>query len=479
MMGSTAPTHVLLVSFPAQGHVNPLLRLGNRLAAKGLLVTFSTTELIGKDMRKANNNISDQATPVGEGFIRFEFFQDGWEEDDPRRKDLQVYLPQLELAGKDALRQLIKKHADKDHPVSCLINNSFIPWVCDVATDLGIPNAVLWVQSCASFSTYYHYHHNLVPFPSESEPKIDVQLPCMPLLKYDEVPEFLHPSSPLKFFGSLILGQFKNLFKPFCILMDTFQQLEPETIDYMSRFCMIKPVGPLFINPNTSIRGDFLKPDEDCIEWLNSKPQASVVYISFGSLAHIGQEQADELAYGLLNSGISFLWVMKPPQKDSIFEMNVFPDGFLERVGNRGKVIQWSPQEEVLAHPSVACFVTHCGWNSSVEALTLGMPVVTFPQWGDQVINAKFLVDVFGVGVRLSRGWGENRLISRDEVEKCLLEATVGPKAVEMKQNALKWKAAAADAVAEGGSSDKNIQSFVDEIRMRSCGAVNSTSTTQ
>jgi hypothetical protein len=82
-----------------------------------------------------------------------------------------------------------------------------------------------------------------VPFPSESEPKIDVQLPCMPLLKYDEVPEFLHPSSPLKFFESLILGQFKNLFKPFCILMDTFQQLEPETIDYMSRFCMIKPVG--------------------------------------------------------------------------------------------------------------------------------------------------------------------------------------------------------------------------------------------
>ena len=142
-------------------------------------------------------------------------------------------------------------------------------------------------------------------------------------------------------------------------------------------------------------------------------------------------------------------------------------------------MIQWSPQEEVLAHPSVACFITHCGWNSSVEALTLGVPVVTFPQWGDQVINAKFLVDVFGVGVRLSRGLAENRLILTDEVEKCLLEATVGPKAVEMKQRALKWKAAAAEAVAVCGSSDKNIQSFVEEIRMRSCGAVNSTSTTQ
>ena len=310
-MASAAPTHVLLVSFPGQGHINPLLRLGKRLAAKGMFVTFSTTESMGKDMRKANSIISDQATPVGEGFIGFEFFQDGLEEDDTRRKSLEVYLRQLELAGKNALHRIIKKHADKDHPISCIINNAFIPWVCDVATDLGIPNAVLWVQSCGSFSAYYHYHHNLVPFPSESEPKINVQLPCMPLLKYDEVPDFLHPSSPYQFLGKIILGQFKNLSKSFCILMDTFLELEPETIGYMSKLCMIKPVGPLFINPkasNTRIRGDVLKAD-DCMEWLSSKPPASVVYIAFGSIAYIVQEQVDELAYGLLNSGISFLWV--------------------------------------------------------------------------------------------------------------------------------------------------------------------------
>jgi len=478
-MATEAPTHVLLVSFPAQGNINPLLRLGKRLAAKGMLVTFSTTETIGKDMRKAND-ITDQATPVGDGFIRFDFFDDGWEEDDPRRKDLDEYLPQLELAGKDALHQIIKKHAHEDRPVSCLINNPFDPWVCDVATELGIPNAIHWVQSCAVFSAYYHYYHNLASFPSETEPKIDVQLPCMPLLKYDEVPDFLHPSSPFQVLGRLILGQFKNLSKPFCILMDTFQQLEPEIINYMSKLCMIKPVGPLFINPKaptTSIRGDFLKAD-DCIEWLNSKPPASVVYISFGSSANIGQAQADELAYGLFNSGTSFLWVMKPPQKDAPFKLHVLPDGFMEKVGNKGKVIQWSPQEQVLAHPSVACFITHCGWNSSMEALTLGVPVVAFPHWGDQVTNAKFLVDVFGVGLRLSRGLAENRLILRDEVEKCLLDAMVGPKAVEMKHNALKWKRAAKEVVAEGGSSDQNVKALVDEIRKR-CAAVTSKSTTQ
>jgi UDP:flavonoid glycosyltransferase YjiC (YdhE family) len=135
----------------------------------------------------------------------------------------------------------------------------------------------------------------------------------------------------------------------------------------MSKLCMIEPMGPLFVNPNINVRGDVLKAN-DCMERLDSKPPASVMYISFGSVAYIVQEQVGELAYGLLNSGISFLWVIKSADKDSTFKMHFFPDGFLVKAGNRGKVIQWSPQEEVLAHPSAACSITHCGWNSFAEA---------------------------------------------------------------------------------------------------------------
>ena len=420
-------------------------------------------------MRKASN-ITDQPTPVGEGLIRFEFFEDEWDENEPKRQDLDLYLPQLELVGKKVLPQMIKKHAEQDRPVSCLINNPFIPWVSDVAADLGIPSAMLWVQSCACFSTYYHYYHGLVPFPSEAEPEIDVQLPCMPLLKYDEVASFLYPTTPYPFLRRAILGQYRNLDKPFCILMDTFQELEPEVIEYMSKICPIKPVGPLYKNPkvpNAAVRGDFMKAD-DCIEWLDSKPPSSIVYVSFGSVVYLKQDQVDEIAYGLLNSGLQFLWVMKPPHKDAGLELLVLPEGFLEKAGDKGKVVQWSPQEQVLAHPSVACFVTHCGWNSSMEALSSGMPVVAFPQWGDQVTDAKYLVDEFKIGVRMCRGEAENKLITRDEVEKCLIEATTGPKAAELKQNAMKWKKAAEQAVAEGGSSERNLQGFVDEVRRRS-----------
>ncbi|KAF2294621.1 hypothetical protein GH714_013819 [Hevea brasiliensis] len=359
-MVSNSLVHVLLVSFPGQGHVNPLLRLGKRLASKGMLVTFSAPEGFGKQMRKANN-ITDQPVPVGDGFIRFEFFEDGWEEDDPRRQYLDQFLSQLELAGKQAIPQMIKKHSEQGHPVSCLINNPFFPWVSDVAESLGLPSAVLWIQSCACFSAYYHYSRRLVPFPTEENPEIDVQLPFMPLLKYDEVPSFY-------ILQLLILSWGRQFWASSRIL-------DPKA-------------------PTATVRGDFLKAD-DCIEWLNSKPPSSAVYVSFGSVVSLRQDQLNEIAYGLLNSGVSFLWVFRPPPKDSVFEPVEIPDGLLEKTRDKGKIVQWSPQERVLAHPSVACFMTHCGWNSTMEALSSGMPVVAFPQWGDQVTDAKFLVDVF------------------------------------------------------------------------------------
>ncbi|XP_022899286.1 gallate 1-beta-glucosyltransferase-like, partial [Olea europaea var. sylvestris] len=262
------------------------------------------------------------------------------------------------------------------------------------------------------------------------------------------------------------LGQYKNLSKPFCILMDTFQELEEEIIAYMSKICPIKTVGPLFKDPKTSIlnvRGDFVAVD-NCIDWLDSKPPSSVVYISFGSVVNLKQEQIDEIAYGILNSEVPFLWVMKPHREKLGLPGVALPEKFLEKAGDKGKIVQWSPQEQVLNHPSVACFVSHCGWNSTMEALTSGVPVVAFPQWGDQVTDAKYLVDVFKVGIRMCRGEAENRIIPRDEVEKCLREATSGSTAEEIKINALKYKKAAEAAVEAGGSSDKNMQDFVDEI---------------
>ncbi|KAH0727389.1 hypothetical protein KY284_003254 [Solanum tuberosum] len=468
--GNKPPIHVFMVSFPGQGHVNPLLRLGKRLAAKGIFVTFSTAESHGAQMRKANKNLSDEPTPYGSGMIRFQFIDDAWDYSKPEGNDLGLYIQHLESVGKQLLPQMIEEEEKQGRPVSCIINNPFIPWVSEIAETLGIPSAVLWVQSAASFSCYYHYTHQVAPFPTESNPKLELQLPGMPLLKHDEIPSFLHPASCHTMLKKAILGQFEKLSSPFCILMDTFQELELELVDQLSKICPIKTVGPLFkypklISPNgEDFRGDYFTSDSGIIQWLDSKSASSVVYISFGSIVILKQEQIDELAYGLLNSGVNFLWVLKEPTVGTGYLPVKLPDGFLDKAGDRAKIVQWCPQEQVLAHPSLACFLTHCGWNSTMEAISIGTPVIAFPQWGDQVLDAKYLVDVFKVGIRLCRGEDENRIIPREEVEKCVREATSGAKATEMKENALKWKKVAEDAVADGGSSQQNLQAFIDDI---------------
>ncbi|XP_004496936.1 putative UDP-glucose glucosyltransferase [Cicer arietinum] len=475
-MGSEAPMKILLVSYPAQGHINPLLRLAKSLAAKGSSVIFTTTEQAGKSMLTVKNITNKTVTPIGDGSLTFELFHDGLSDDDPIKINLGAYSDQLELVGKQFVSQIIKNHAESNKPISCLINNPFLPWVCDVAAEHEIPSALLWIQSSAVLAAYYNYSNKLVRFPTETEPYIDVQLSSV-VLKYNEIPDFLHPFSSYPFLRALILEQIKNLSKVLYILVDSYEELEHEFIDYLSKKSIfIKPVGPLFNNPKakdaSNIPSDFVKSNDcDTIEWLNSKSPDSVVYISFGTIVYLPQEQVDEIAYGLLSSKVSFLWVLKQPLKELGLKPHVLPDGFLEETNGRGKVVNWSPQVEVLAHPSVACFITHCGWNSSLEALTLGVPMLTFPAWGDQVTNAKFLVDVFGVGIRLGYGMAANKLVTRDEVKKCLLEATSGEKAEELKQNAIKWKKAAEEAVAVGGSSDRNLDAFLKDIKKR--GAFN------
>ncbi|KAL0738228.1 hypothetical protein Bca4012_014438 [Brassica carinata] len=465
---SPTPTHVMLVSFQGQGHVNPLLRLGKLIASKGALVTFVTTELWGKKMRQANRIVDGELKPVGSGSIRFEFFDEEWADDDDRRGDFLLYISHLEQVGKREVSKLVRRYEEANEPVSCLINNPFIPWVCHVAEEFDIPCAVLWVQSCACFSAYYHYQNGSVSFPTETEPELDVKLPCVPLLKHDEIPSFLHPSSRFAGFREAILGQFKNLSKPFCVLVDSFDALEQEVIDYMSNLCPIKTVGPLFKVAKTvtsEVSGDICKPADQCLEWLDSRPESSVVYISFGTVAYLKQEQIEEIAHGVLKAGLSFLWVIRPPPHDLKVETHVLPQELKEESGKgNGKIVDWCPQEQVLAHPSVACFVTHCGWNSTMEALSLGVPVVCCPLWGDQVTDAVYLIDVFKTGVRLGRGATEERVVPREEVAEKLLEATVGEKAEELRKNALKWKAEAEAAVAPGGSSDKNFSEFVEKL---------------
>lgn len=210
------------------------------------------------------------------------------------------------------------------------------------------------------------------------------------------------------------------------------------------------------IDGDTAYGASLWEPTTDqCLRWLDMKPPDSVIYVSFGSMAGISAKQVEEMAWGLEASKRPFLWVIKDSE-------NKLPDDFISSIGETGIVVAWCNQLEVLAHQAVGCFVTHCGWNSTLEGLSLGVPMVCVTQWSDQPTNAKFVEEVWKVGVRAEKD--EEGIVGRKELEKCIREVMVGERSGEMKNNASKWRDLAKVAVRLGGSSDTNVDHFCSEV---------------
>lgn len=233
----------------------------------------------------------------------------------------------------------------------------------------------------------------------------------------------------------------------------------------MGRQYSITPIGPTIpstymdkrVKDNKDYGLSLFKPDiESCMDWLDSRETCSVVYVSFGSLSTLKEKQIEEIACGLKRSNHYFLWVVREIEKEKI------PSSFLDETSEKGLVVTWCPQLQVLAHKAVGCFMTHCGWNSTLEAMSLGVPMVAMPQWADQTTNAKFVADVWRVGVRVKVG--EEGIVAKEEIDLRIREVMEGETAIEIRENCQKWEKLAKEAVDEGGSSDKNIEKFVAKL---------------
>ncbi|KAD6795307.1 hypothetical protein E3N88_06203 [Mikania micrantha] len=448
-------TNVLLVTVSAQGHINPILRLGKSLVAKGLNVTLATTSY-------AHKNISSVPTLVGG--VRLEFFSDGLPIDYNRKANMDHYMDTLSEFGPINLLTLIRSHQCK---LACIIHTPFVPWVADVAAELDVPNAMLWIQPCALYQIYHRYYNRLNEFPTESDPNRSVKLPGLPVFGPDELPSFVLPSNTFRSFDSILnkVFMFSNMHKVKWVLGNSFMELEKDVITSLNNaghvFWPVGPIVPATILGEEKDAGFDLVESNDgsiCIDWLNKQNLSSVVYISFGSLISSSEKEIESIAAGLKQTKRPFLWVIRSPENQEPLEL-----GFLKEIKEQGLFVNWSPQAAVLSHPSVGCFLSHCGWNSLLESIAAGVPVVACPQWTDQPTNAKLVTDVWGVGVKLNKkdsGGG----VSWEDVGRCVEEVMSGPRSEEFRKNALALKTAAREALIAGGSSDYNIQRFVNEI---------------
>ncbi|XP_031249184.1 UDP-glycosyltransferase 83A1-like [Pistacia vera] len=258
-----------------------------------------------------------------------------------------------------------------------------------------------------------------------------------------------------------ILFDYTNKNREAVKVADTFignstYDFEPEAFNLVPNML---PIGPLLAsNRQGNSTGYFWQEDSACLEWLDQQEPNSVIYVAFGSFTVIDKIQFQELALGLELTNKPFLWVVRPDITDGANE--AFPDGFEERVANRGKMVGWAPQQKVLSHPSIACFFSHCGWNSTMEGLSNGLPFLCWPYFADQFIDESYICDVWKVGLRFKRD--ASGIITREEI-KSKIDQVVGDE--KFKGRALALKETAIETVKEGGQSNKCFNKFIEWIK--------------
>ncbi|KAM7497040.1 hypothetical protein LguiA_021454 [Lonicera macranthoides] len=353
-------------------------------------------------------------------------------------ESVEAYSTKFKKVGSETLGQVVDKLRAQGHPIDCIIYDPALPWVLDVAKSFNLVGATFSTQSCACHSS----------------------------------PQICHRLSMIlghiRLSFETVVNQFSNMDKADWVLCNTFNKLEKEVVDLMGKQWRLRTIGPtipsFYLDKRLQDDKDYglnvYKPNTSaCMKWLNERQKGSVVYVSFGSLAELGGEQMEELACCLREADQYFLWVVRASEQAKL------PKYFVEEATKKGLVVPWCPQLEVLAHEAIGCFVTHCGWNSTLEALSLGVPMVAMPQWTDQTTNSKYIADVWKIGVRPTPD--EKGIVRREAINCCIREVMEGEIAKDINKNASRWRDFAREAADEGGCSDKNIDEFVANLESR------------
>ncbi|XP_058185551.1 UDP-glycosyltransferase 708G1-like [Rhododendron vialii] len=290
-----------------------------------------------------------------------------------------------------------------------------------------------------------------------------------PLPKSSLPPPFFNPKH---FFTSFALSNVQSLPKAKGMFLNTFEEFEMETITALNNGRVLStmklphviPIGPL--EPFNVKSGKKSEKGSDYLVWLDDQSDGSVVYVSFGSRTAMSKEQIREIGNGLERSGCAFFWVLKGSKVDKEDKVEIeelLGEGFTERTKSRGVAVKgWVEQEEILSHPAIGGFVSHCGWNSVMEAARHGVPVLAWPIHGDQKVNAE-VAETAGLGVWVREwGWGGERLVRGEEVEDKVREMMSDEK---LRRKGKEIREEARKAWDQSGSSQKSLMEFIDELK--------------
>ncbi|XP_044480182.1 7-deoxyloganetic acid glucosyl transferase-like [Mangifera indica] len=467
------PPHVLIFPIPALGHVNSMLKLAELLSVAGINVTFLNSEYNHSRLVR-HTDICSRYTQRFPGF-QFKTVTDGLPMDHPRTGDrFEDVLYSVKSVTPPLLKDMLLNEIKP--PVNCIISDGFMSFAIDVARDLGIP--IIYFRTIGACALWAYYSLREVidagELPIKGAEDMDRLIKNVPgmesYLRCRDLPSFCRASDPMDKNFQLFMGETRSSPRADGLILNTFEDLEGPILSQIRTICPnIYTIGPLnahlkaTVPESTSLKSSnsFWEVDRSCISWLDKQPPQSVIYVSFGSIAVLSREQLLEFWHGLVNSNKRFLWVIRP---DSISGKNgedEIPEELVGATKERGYMVGWVPQEEVLAHQAVALFLTHSGWNSTLESIVAGVPMLCWPYFADQQVNSRFVGEVWKIGVYMKD------LCDRNVVEKMVNELTV-----ERKEEFMKASSEIADlarkSVNEGGSSYCNLDRLINDIESMS-----------
>ncbi|KAK6144014.1 hypothetical protein DH2020_020834 [Rehmannia glutinosa] len=397
----------------AQGHIIPFLSLALKLEQeKGYSITFVNTPLNIQKLR--------QDLPKASTIRLIEIPFDATEHGLPPDSDAAGTLPpQLirhfvdsSVALKPAFRNLISDLADGGNPPLCVISDMFFAWSAEVAHEFGTLHAIFNAGAGYGMAGW---HATWLNMPHLKNPNSDeLYLPGFPKgyrFQTKNLPREI-ANGPWKFRQEI----FRKWKETDAMLFNTVEEFDEIGLTYFRENfpnCSVYAIGPILSKARSEEEDNATTNHK---KWLDSKPKKSVLYVAFGSQYSPSETQTMELAKALEASNVNFLWVLRPPASSSITDSfsdnysenkDFFPTGFEERIKTSKKGLllkKWAPQMEILSHESIGAFLSHCGWNSIIEALSNGVPMLAWSMGAEQPFNAKFLEEEMGVSIWVANG---------------------------------------------------------------------------
>ncbi|XP_030528292.1 7-deoxyloganetin glucosyltransferase-like [Rhodamnia argentea] len=469
--------HAICVPFPTQSHIGAMLKLAKLLHHRGFHISFVNTEF--NHRRLVRTQGLELADGTSSGF-RFLAIPDGIPPSDAdATQDLEALSDATRKYLVGPLCDLLSSLASDSSvpPATRVVSDGFMALATNpAAAKFGIPLVHMWtISGCALLGLMHLRTLEAKGFtlPKDESSLMDAHLdtpidwiPGMKRMRLRDLFNFIGLPNGDKLFDFTV-EVVDRASEATSTIVNTFEALEPDVLGALSSLLpRVYPIGPLHLLINRArrdetfvsehIKGNLWEEHSECLKWLDSKKPKTVIYINFGSIAFVTHEQLMEFAIGLANSKQYFLWIFRPDLVNG--DAVILPVEFVEETKERGFVSGWCPQEKVLSHPSVGGFLTHCGWNSCIESISAGVPMLCWPRFGDQKTNSKYICDEWEAGLEIGRG------VKRDELERLVRELMDGEVGKKMRSKAMDWKKIAEEAVGEHGSSSMNLDKFVKEV---------------